>query len=286
MGRILTYSELAADTRARLQTHYPIGEANAMTRIIFERLKGYTPADLVLKGAQEAGEYITGKADDIVKRLLADEPIQYIFGIADFYGMEFKVTPDVLIPRPETAELVDIIVSDWKNKPDLEIADLCTGSGCIACALARNLPFSAVTAIDISAPAIAVAKENATALKTKINFIKEDVLALAPVAGKFDIIVSNPPYITEKEKAAMEPNVLEHEPALALFVPDNEPLRFYKPITIFASKSLKQGGILYFEINPEYASDIQKFISGYDFSEIEVIRDSAARKRFIKATHE
>lgn len=282
----MTYSELAADTRARLQTHYPIGEANAMTRIIFERLKGYTPADLVLKGAQEAGEYITGKADDIVKRLLADEPIQYIFGIADFYGMEFKVTPDVLIPRPETAELVDIIVSDWKNKPDLEIADLCTGSGCIACALARNLPFSAVTAIDISAPAIAVAKENATALKTKINFIKEDVLALAPVAGKFDIIVSNPPYITEKEKAAMEPNVLEHEPALALFVPDNEPLRFYKPITIFASKSLKQGGILYFEINPEYASDIQKFISGYDFSEIEVIRDSAARKRFIKATHE
>lgn len=282
----MTYSELAADTRARLQTHYPIGEANAMTRIIFERLKGYTPADLVLKGAQEAGEYITGKADDIVKRLLADEPIQYIFGIADFYGMEFKVTPDVLIPRPETAELVYIIVSDWKNKPDLEIADLCTGSGCIACALARNLPFSAVTAIDISAPAIAVAKENATTLKTKINFIKEDVLALAPVAGKFDIIVSNPPYITEKEKAAMEPNVLEHEPALALFVPDNEPLRFYKPITIFASKSLKQGGILYFEINPEYASDIQKFISGYDFSEIEVIRDSAARRRFIKATHE
>ncbi|MDE6265150.1 MAG: peptide chain release factor N(5)-glutamine methyltransferase [Paramuribaculum sp.] len=286
MGRILTYSELAADTRARLQTHYPPGEANAMTRIIFERLKGYTPADLVLKGAQEAGEYIIGKTDNIVKRLLADEPIQYIFGIADFYGMEFKVTPDVLIPRPETAELVDIIVSDWKNKPDLEIADLCTGSGCIACALARNLPFSAVTAIDISAPAIAVAQENATALKTKINFIKADVLTLAPSAGKYDIIVSNPPYITEKEKAAMEPNVLEHEPALALFVPDNEPLRFYKPITVFASESLKPGGMLYFEINPEYASDIQKLISGYSFSEIEVIRDSAARKRFIKATHE
>lgn len=257
-----------------------------MTRIIFERLKGYTPADLVLKGAQEAGEYIIGKTDRIVKRLLANEPIQYIFGIADFYGMEFKVTPDVLIPRPETAELVDIIVADWKNKSDLEIADLCTGSGCIACALARHLPFSSVTAIDISATAIAIAKENATALKTKINFIKADVLALDPSDSKYDIIVSNPPYITEKEKVAMEPNVLEYEPGLALFVPDNDPLRFYKPITMFASKSLKQGGMLYFEINPEYASAIQKLISGYSFSEIEVIRDSAARKRFIKATHE
>ncbi len=286
MGRILTYSDLAADTRARLQTHYPTGEANAMTRIIFERLKGYTPADLVLKGAQEAGEYIIGKTDSIVKRLLEDEPIQYIFGIADFYGMEFKVTPDVLIPRPETAELVDLIVSDWKNKPDLEIADLCTGSGCIACALARNLPFSSVTAIDISAPALKIAKENAVALKVKINFVQEDVLAITPVQDKFDIIVSNPPYITEKEKAAMEPNVLEHEPSLALFVPDNDPLRFYKPIAAFASNSLKQGGMLYFEINPEYASDIQRLISGYDFNEIEVIRDSSARKRFIKATHE
>lgn len=286
MGRILTYSDLAADTRARLQTHYPPGEANAMTRIIFERLKGYTPADLVLKGAQEVGEYIIGKTDSIVKRLLEDEPIQYIFGIADFYGMEFKVTPDVLIPRPETAELVDLIVSDWKNKPDLEIADLCTGSGCIACALARNLPFSSVTAIDISAPALKIAKENAVALKVKINFVQEDVLAITPVQDKFDIIVSNPPYITEKEKAAMEPNVLEHEPSLALFVPDNDPLRFYKPIAAFASNSLKQGGMLYFEINPEYASNIQKLISGYDFTEIEVIRDSSARKRFIKATHE
>lgn len=257
-----------------------------MTRIIFERLKGYTPADLVLKGAQEAGEYIIGKTDSIVKRLLEDEPIQYIFGIADFYGMEFKVTPDVLIPRPETAELVDLIVSDWKNKPDLEIADLCTGSGCIACALARNLPFSSVTAIDISAPALKIAKENALALKVKINFVQEDVLAITPVTDKFDIIVSNPPYITEKEKAAMEPNVLEHEPGLALFVPDNDPLRFYKPIAAFASDSLKQGGMLYFEINPEYASDIQRLISGYDFTEIEVIRDSSARKRFIKATYE
>lgn len=159
-----------------------------MTRLIFERLKGFTPADLVLKGTQEAGDFIEGKVGQIVSRLLKDEPIQYIFGIADFYGMEFKVTPDVLIPRTETAELVDIIVRDWAGKADLNVADLCTGSGCIAVALARNLPFASVTAIDISEAALAVARENSVSLKTNVRFVREDVLTLSPLRESFDII--------------------------------------------------------------------------------------------------
>ena len=257
-----------------------------MTRLIFERLKGFTPADLVLKGAQEAGDFIEGKVGKIVSRLLKNEPIQYIFGIADFYGMEFKVTPDVLIPRPETAELVDIIVRDWRDKADLRVADLCTGSGCIAVVLARNLPFASVTAIDISDAALAVARENSVALKTNIRFVCEDVLTISPSRESFDIIVSNPPYITEKEKVAMEPNVLDYEPALALFVPDNDPLKFYKPISRFAAESLSSGGMLYFEINPDYAREISGYLSGLGFEDVEVIKDTSAKNRFIKAVHE
>ncbi len=257
-----------------------------MTRLIFERLKGFTPADLVLKGTQEAGDFIEGKVGQIVSRLLKDEPIQYIFGIADFYGMEFKVTPDVLIPRTETAELVDIIVRDWAGKADLNVADLCTGSGCIAVALARNLPFASVTAIDISEAALAVARENSVSLKTNVRFVREDVLTLSPLRESFDIIVSNPPYITEKEKAAMEPNVLDHEPALALFVPDSDPLKFYKPISRFAAGSLASGGMVYFEINPDYAREISKCLDDLGFEDIEVIKDTYAKNRFIKAVHE
>ncbi|MDE6651348.1 MAG: peptide chain release factor N(5)-glutamine methyltransferase, partial [Paramuribaculum sp.] len=252
----------------QLSALYPLSEAKAMTRLIFERLKGFTPADLVLKGAQEAGDFIEGKTAEIVKRLLHNEPIQYIFGIADFYGMEFKVTPDVLIPRPETAELVDIIVKDWKDRTDLHVADLCTGSGCIACALARNLPFSEVTAIDISSPALKIAQENAESQRVRIKFINNDVLSMQPSGDAFDIIVSNPPYITEKEKAAMEPNVLDHEPALALFVPDSDPLRFYRPISGFAAHTLAPKGMLYFEINPDYVRQICDLLKADGFTEI------------------
>lgn len=286
MGRVLTYSQLAAETTRTLATVYPQSEAKAMTRLIFERLKGFTPADLVLKGAQEVGDYIIGKTQQVVNRLLKNEPIQYIFGIADFYGMDFKVTPDVLIPRSETAELVDIIVKDWGGRADLEVADLCTGSGCIAVALARNLPFSCVAAVDVSAPALSVAKENAKNLKARINFVEADVLSLSSQPDSFDIIVSNPPYITEKEKEGMDANVLDYEPHLALFVPDDDPLKFYKPIAEFATVSLKSSGMLYFEINPDYAAEISNCLRGSGFEDIEIIKDSSAKNRFIKAVHE
>ncbi|MDE5687909.1 MAG: peptide chain release factor N(5)-glutamine methyltransferase [Paramuribaculum sp.] len=283
MGRVLTYGQLAADTRSRLESHYSEGEARAMTRIIFERLKGFSQTDMLLKADEEASDYIAGKVEAVVKRLLDDEPIQYIFGIADFYGLEFKVTPDVLIPRPETAELVDMIVSDADGKSDLAVLDLCTGSGCIACALARNLPFAGVSAVDISEKALEIAEFNAKSLKVRVNFSNADVRSLNPSPDSYNIIVSNPPYITDSEKSEMEQNVLAHEPALALFVPDSDPLEFYRPIAEFASKSLKKGGALYLEINPLFADAVKNELKAAGFDEIDIVRDSAARNRFVRA---
>lgn len=283
MGRVLTYGQLAADTRSRLESHYSAGEARAMTRIIFERLKGFSQTDMLLKADEEVSDYIAGKVDTVVKRLLDNEPIQYIFGIADFYGLEFKVTPDVLIPRPETAELVDMIVKDADGRSDLAVLDLCTGSGCIACALARNLPFADVSAVDISKKALEIAESNAKSLKVRVNFSNADVLSLNPYPDSYNIIVSNPPYITDSEKAEMEQNVLAHEPALALFVPDSDPLRFYCPIAQFASESLKKGGALYLEINPLFADAVKNELKAAGFDEIDIVRDSAARNRFVRA---
>lgn len=279
----MTYGNLAAQARARLETHYPPGEARAMVRVIFERLKGFTATDMAIKSDEEASDFIAGKVEQTVDRLIADEPIQYIFGVADFYGLEFKVTPDVLIPRPETAELVDIIVDENKERKELAVMDLCTGSGCIACSLARNLPFSNVSAVDISDAALAVAKENAAALKTTVDFRHADVLHMDAQTGMYDIIVSNPPYIAEKEKAAMEANVLDHEPHSALFVPDSDPLLFYRAIAGYASESLKPGGSLYLEINPDYTDMLRDTLAKNGFTDIDIRRDSFGKNRFAVA---
>lgn len=280
MGRILTYGELANRARSQLETHYPQGEARALVRVIFGRLKGFTPTDMALKATDPASGFIESKVDDVVGRLLADEPVQYIFGIADFYGLEFKVTPDVLIPRPETAELVDIIVDENSARKDLAVMDLCTGSGCIACSLARALPFSRVSAVDISEPAIEIARQNAAALKTDVTFTRADILTIAPQPEAFDIIVSNPPYIARSEQASMEPNVLDHEPHSALFVPDSDPLRFYRPIATFAASSLRPGGSLYLEINPLFAGKLTQLLRSAGFADISTRRDSSGKLRF------
>lgn len=284
MGRVLTLHECADNATGRLLAVYPAGEARWMVRIIFEQLKGWSQTDMAIRADQEVSEYIAGKVDDVVARLLRHEPIQYIFGETHFYGLTLKVTPDVLIPRPETEELVDIIVADNSGRSDLAVMDMCTGSGCIAVALARNLPFSAVTAVDISEKALAVAKENAVLTKTKIDFIKADVLSLKPTGcPKFDIIVSNPPYIAESEKADMDPNVLDHEPPLALFVPDSDPLKFYRAISRYAGKALHPGGYLYFEINPLFSSELVSMLKSDGWDNIDLLPDMQKKMRFIRA---
>lgn len=280
----MTLRQLCDSATRKLSCHYPEGESRWMVRIIMEHLKGYSPVDLVIKANDEISDFIEGKVEAIVKRLLADEPIQYIFSEARFYGMKLKVTPSVLIPRPETEELVDMIVKKLGNRNDLKVLDACTGSGCIAIALSRNLPFSRVDAFDISQEALAIAEENGKSLKAHIDFFQADALDMPSAKEEYDIIVSNPPYIAEHERKDMEPNVLLHEPESALFVPDSNPLLFYRAIASYSLQALRPGGMLYFEINPLYSTQLSEEMASQGWQDVTVSLDMQQRRRFLSAT--
>ncbi|MDE6085116.1 MAG: peptide chain release factor N(5)-glutamine methyltransferase [Muribaculaceae bacterium] len=261
-------------------------EAEWIVRAIFECVMGWKPVDMVFKMQYEMNPYTVDRIKEMVERVAAGEPVQYVTGFAPFYGNEFKVQPGVLIPRPETAELVDMIVKDWSGKNDLTVLDCGTGSGCIAVSLARNLPFAKVTGIDVSPTAISVAQENARLLKVSVNIEKVDILTLDKNAetGKWDIIVSNPPYVLENEKPGIEKHVTDYEPSLALFVPDNDPLKFYRPIARYALEALRPGGKLYFEINPLCVKLMLQLLK--DFDDVSVVRDSQGFERFVVAEKE
>lgn len=277
--------QVIANIKSELEFKYGTRETEWMIRDIMEYLKGYSAVDIVLHREDEVSLFITNRIKKIIMRLLENEPLQYILGEARFCGHKFKVTPATLIPRPETQELVDMIVKE-NQQTDLSVLDIGTGSGCIAISLARALKFPKVRAIDISPAAIDVAKENAINLKVKVDFIEKDMLQLDGMEDSciYDIIVSNPPYIAESESSGMDANVLDYEPATALFVPDDNPLLFYKAITDYACYALKPEGRLYFEINPRYVNELSKYISDKGFSEINVYKDMQARNRFITAT--
>ncbi len=229
-------------------------------------------------------------ADDVLyfetaeERLKTQEPIQYIVGDTDFYGLSFVVNEHVLIPRPETEELVDWIVKDHKNsKPPIRILDIGTGSGCIAISLAKNIPEAEVYAMDISEKAIKLAKQNANNNQVNITFIYADVLNLNNLPQDFDIIVSNPPYVRELEKKEMKPNVLQNEPPLALFVSDTDPLIFYKKITELAKKQWVAKGVLYFEINQYLSVETSSMIKSFGFNDVETRKDIYHNERMIRA---
>lgn len=225
-------------------------------------------------------------------KLKLQEPIQHIIGQAHFMEMDFVVNKNVLIPRPETEELVRWIIEEVQNEKykvgdnnTLKILDIGTGSGCIAISLAKNLPESKVYALDISEEAIEVTKTNARLNEVEISFLKNDIfeLDLEP-EFEFDLIVSNPPYVRELEKKKMHKNVLEYEPSLALFVSDENPLRFYKRITDFANKNLKKGGGVFLEINQYLGKETEQLLRDYNFSEIELRKDMFGNDRMLKAT--
>lgn len=263
---------------------YSTGEIKNIIRIIFENLKNYSQVDIIMNQDEILSPFIKDKVDAILKRLLNHEPIQYIFNEAYFQGFTLKVTPDTLIPRPETEELVDIIVKE-NTKSDLHVLDIGTGSGAIAIALARSLKFPIVDAIDISQAAIDIAQENAKALKVKINFSKKDILSSEiPTISTYDIIVSNPPYITDQEKSSMEPNVLDYEPHTALFVPDSDALLFYRAIALYAIHALNPGGRIYFEINSLFGKETAKLLSDNDLIDVNIIKDMYGLDRFVSAT--
>lgn len=274
-----------------------------------EDIAGVKRHELILKGEQTVSESELLKFNFAIKYLKKYRPIQYILGNADFYGLKFKVNEHTLIPRPETEELVDLIVKEAgesrhksqdmrhemqeNNKPEVHnlqpatensILDIGTGSGCIAIALKKNIPWANVYAMDISAEALKIAIENAQLNNVDIDFIKHDILSPSLVEQSFDIIVSNPPYVRESEKQQMKANVLKYEPHTALFVADEEPFVFYDAIADFALKYLKKGGKLYFEINEYLGDELVKLIEGKGFKNVGVLKDLNGKNRILRIT--
>lgn len=279
----MTVREELIEIRRRLDGIFDRREREAIILLIFSHVKGWGRVDLIINEGKELSEFAKREIDGLVDRLLLGEPIQYVTGNARFYGMDFKVGPGVLIPRPETEELVDWIVDDFKGRDDLRILDIGAGSGCIAIALVKTLPFSVVTSVDISDSALGYSRENGKALKAKVNFVKADMYEWLPAPATLDIVVSNPPYIHPDEKADMEVRVKDFEPSEALFVTADDPIRPYKRIEEMARTGLKPGGYVYLELNPLFAGDVKAYYESHAWHEVEVRVDSYGKKRFLKA---
>ena len=304
----MTYEELWH----RLTPLYEAGEAKAIVRWVFDVRFGLSWTDILCGKVTELSAHDQTELEKIMQRLEKGEPVQYIIGVTDFFGRQFHVAPGVLIPRPETEELCRWILASDKHgltrtvreslhqsdaevrispsQSDANILDIGTGSGCIAITLALELPDAKVTAWDISDDALRIAADNAKSLDANVTFEHRDILDtsltshLSLFTPQFDLIVSNPPYICEKEKSAMECNVLEHEPRLALFVPDDDPLLFYRAIAQYAVEALKPQGSLFFELNPLYADDLAQMLRMMSYHDISIRRDQFSKPRFLKAT--
>ena len=283
---------------------YDAGEAQAIVRTVLDVEYGMTLTDIICGKVNELSSDEERNLEEIITRLQNGEPVQYVLGEADFAGRTFHVEPGVLIPRPETAELCQWIeeeVSSLDADDPKQILDICTGSGCIAITLGLTIPNSEVTGWDISEDALRIAQGNVEMLKARnVRIEYQDALMLPKAAEaaeaaeiseaaesslskSWNIIVSNPPYICEKEKADMEKNVLEHEPSIALFVPDEEPLKFYRAIAEYASSALKSEGALYFEINPIYEKEAREMLEELGFKDIKTKEDAYGKKRMMKA---
>jgi release factor glutamine methyltransferase len=259
-------------------------EAESFFYLLLENKHQLRRIDLALDVDIEFSETDISNWNAILEKLKIQIPIQYIIGTTHFYGLEFIVDENVLIPRPETEELVDWIVklnSKLSKKKNLKILDIGTGSGCIAISLAKNIPNSEVFAIDVSEKALAIAEKNAILNKVPVTFLHKNILETKNLSRKFDIIVSNPPYVRNLEKAEIKPNVLDNEPHLALFVPDNDPLIFYKKIAELAAANLNPNGQLFFEINQYLGKETQELLESIGLKNIELRKDIYGNDRMI-----
>lgn len=267
--------------RTRLGSYYTTSEVTALSRILATELLGVKESIYFLKDPVTLTHEQQQLLDKALERLQTYTPIQHILGYENFCGLQFKVNGNVLIPRPETQELVAWIESEATGKE--RILDIGTGSGCIAITLAKRLPHCTVEAWDISSEALSVAQENNCINETQVKFEQRDILAYSPTNEQLDIIVSNPPYIREIEKESMEANVLQWEPHTALFVPDNDPLLFYRTIAQKALTMLSPGGRLYFEINRAYGKETCQMLAELGYSNIELRKDFADNDRMVRA---
>ncbi|MBN2637012.1 MAG: peptide chain release factor N(5)-glutamine methyltransferase [Prolixibacteraceae bacterium] len=264
-----------------LRSIYPESEIQGFIKIVLEWATGWNYTVQHLNRQVKLDETVRQKIYSVVKRLKDNEPIQYILGETEFFGLNIKVTPSVLIPRPETEELVYwIIEKNKKQRP--KILDIGTGSGCIALSLKSNLGDAEVEGVDFSEPALEIAKENASLNQLNVSFFKADILLWEKFNWhNYDIIVSNPPYIRESEKLMMQKNVLDYEPESALFVSDNDPLVFYSRIVAFAQQKLFKGGQLFFEINENMDREMYDLLSSFGFRNINLKCDINEKKRMI-----
>ena len=260
---------------------YDLEEAESFFYLVLEDKKKLKRIDLALNPEAAFSEAEILLWDEILEKLKQYIPVQYILGKAHFYGLEFEVNESVLIPRPETEELVDWIISNNSKSGNLKILDIGTGSGCIAIALAKNLPGAQVSAVDVSEKAWATAQKNAENNQVKINFLLKDILKIEDLEQQFDIIVSNPPYVRNLEKEEIKQNVLEHEPHLALFVDDHDALVFYRKIAVLAQKNLLPNGQLYFEINQYLGKEMMDLLEEKGFQQMELRKDIYGNHRMV-----
>lgn len=276
-------SQLKINCTTQLQGMYDREEIHSFFYLLCDSFLNYRRFDVSMNHDRLLSKPTIARFDSALARLQAQEPIQYILGCTEFYGLPFQVNKHTLIPRPETEELVDWILSHVQNQGAvLDILDIGTGSGCIAVALAKNLPRASISALDISHKAIALAKENAINNNVSVSFSDQDILDTKSLEKKYDVIVSNPPYVRQQERKAMHTNVLAYEPSNALFVSNEDPLLFYRKIAQLAKVSLKANGWLYFEINEYLSLEMESLLDEIGFMNIEIKNDFRAVPRMIK----
>ena len=274
--------------RQSLAPLYGEGEARAIAFMLYEDAFGVSRTDIYADKVRQFSEDERARLNNMCQLLTKGVPVQYVLGKASFCGHTFAVSPAVLIPRPETEELVAWAtdVARLMPRPEgrpLRLLYAGTGSGCIAVSLTLALPEADVTAWDISPEALNVARDNARTLGADVHFEQRDILAPPDAATCYDIIVSNPPYIADSERKTMEPNVLDYEPATALFVPDADPLRFYRTIARYGLGALRQNGRLYFEINSRFSAEMRQMLEAMGYVDVEVRPDISRRPRFVRA---
>lgn len=273
------------DAVGRLEGSLGDQEAQNVAFYLLNDLLSVTRIDVMTNAVVAFDDHQMSQYDDYILRLNQHEPIQYIFGQTEFYGRQYCVDAHVLIPRPETEELVKLIADDH-GQSSPKILDIGTGSGCIACTLALEILSSHVLAIDVSTDALAIAKENARRLGAEVAFEALNVLTQDFTYDNLDIIVSNPPYVMEVEKSLMSSNVLDHEPSLALFVKDNDPLIFYRTILAKGKTSLRKGGKVYFEINEQFGLDTQNLCTEMGYVDSRIYRDINGKNRFVTCVYD
>ena len=262
---------------------YPEPEIKNISFLLIEKLTGFSRTEILINKSTVFSAEQRKQLLAFVEKLKKNVPVQYVLGETEFYGLKILVNESVLIPRPETEELVEWVIIENNGAYSQRILDVGTGSGCIALALKHELPSAEITAFDISAKALETAKNNAEQNNLNIDFAQINIIEENDFSEKWDVIVSNPPYIPEKEKINMHKNVLLHEPALALFVPDEAPLLFYEKIAYFAFKHLNENGKLYFEIHFDSGEKIVELLQNLNFKNIEIRKDIAGKDRMVKA---